>query len=115
MSYIQVNIGRNIDDAPMNHKVWDSFINDVQDTLADIAAHYSEVDGPIWEACRKRVELHFGQGSWDGIAEESAHLPIFMEVSANEHQINCLKTDMGQIRRKYQQDSIGLVTGSVLV
>lgn len=103
--YIQVNIGRNVNETPMSDSDWEQFQTRV--TFALIFAA-NDVDIDVLEF----VELHLGEGSYDGITEDSAHLSAYSESGFD---IGHLTELLKEIKVAYQQDAIALITGSELI
>jgi hypothetical protein len=84
MTYIQINIGRNIELAdgvtgPMAANAWHHFQSEVTGALVDaVNATVNYQQGKTTNAMQ--TELHTGTGTWDGVAEESAHISLFHDV-----------------------------------
>lgn len=103
--YIQANIGRNIGSEPMTDSEWHGFIDSVKFAFcfADQSASIMSDD----------ISIHYGQGEWDGVPEESAYISFF---DANQTiDIKHLKTQFRIIKKWYEQDTIALVIGSELI
>lgn len=91
--YIQVNIGRNIDNEPMEVIKWGGFINDVKDAIY----HSSESAGSI--------EVHHGTGVWDGHEEDSVHVSLL----AYRLDTDLLENLLASLAQEYGQESIALI------
>lgn len=108
--YIQVNIGRNIDNVPMGMVQWLEFQQKV------IQALYDNTESIPYHLFKTSVEVHTGSGrSWDGekyISEDSAKISLFLESGWN---IGQLRIDLRELRSRFGQDSIALVIGSELI
>ena len=103
--YIQANIGRNVNDTPMSDTDWQDFQTRVTFALIFSA---NDIDIDLLDF----VEVHLGQGSYDGTVEESAHLSAYSEAGFDiEHLTELLK----EIKVAYNQDAIALITGSELI
>lgn len=103
--YIQVNIGRNVNETPMSDTDWQDFQTRVTFALI-FSANDTNIDLLAF------VEIHLGQGSYDGLTEESAHLSAFSETGFD---IGHLTELLKEIKAAYQQDAIALITGSELI
>lgn len=97
MTYIiQASVGRNIGDEPMSARDWSRFLNDVSDAL---------------RAQGERPEVHMGQGTWDGVTEESAHLTFYRDT--HPENVRAIMIRLADLARNYGQDAIGLVISGV--
>lgn len=98
--YIQVNMGRNVDDEPMDADTW--------------AAFRAAVAIAITNACQDDIlpdiEAHAGAGTWGDVPEESLHLSAF-----GAFDVRALRGQLRVIRARYGQDAIALIVGSELV
>ena len=113
MAYVQVNIGRNINDEPMNDYVWEMFIGKVRRAIADTVTGWATAHKFI--ETLNSVEIHRGSGTWDGIVEESAHISLVMDRDLWDVELDMLRTKLRELKRDYDQDSIALIVGSELV
>jgi len=100
-TYVQVNIGRNIDDAPMSAANWARFQGEAQ-----YAMHAA---GAAW------VSTHLGCGSWVDpqgftVSEESAFLSAFGVID-----LDILRDRIAELRDGWHQDAIALIVGSELI
>ncbi len=110
MTYIQVNIGRNVGNEPMSEENWDWFQSSVKDTIASAIRVLNDV--PRAEIL-SQIETHLGLGNWGEIdPEESAHISIFSELSID---LDYLRENLGLHRRMFDQDAIALIVGSELI
>lgn len=114
-TYAQLNIGRNVGNTPMGAKRWDTFVNAAALRLALAATHsYGDpATGSPDQAIElaDSAEVHWGTGTWHGVAEESARISLYHEggidIKYLEHMACALAT-------VYKQDAIAVITGSVL-
>lgn len=62
------------------------------------------------------VEVHYGEGSWDGSSERSAHLSSyrFREELYRDDLID-LEAELRYLAEAYGQAAIGLITSSELI
>ena len=108
--YIQVNIGRNIDNVPMGMIQWLEFQQRV------VQALYENTESIPYQLFKTAVEVHTGSGRWwDGekfISEDSAKISLFLESGWNIEQ---LRIDLKELRSQFGQDSIALIIGSELI
>lgn len=104
--YVQVNIGRNVNNDPMPAKEWDKF----QDAV--VSAILSAHRGPGIP----NVSIHTGEGFWNDestgelMSEESAYISTFADID-----LFALRLDLARVREAYGQDAIALIAGSDLV
>ena len=106
MTYIQVNIGRNVGTTPMSDTDWDTFADEVAFAIyhsANRREAFSTIDN---------IELHNGTGVYDGISEDSRHISSFWEDGFDLDQ---LRTMLRDTRVVYGQDAIALIVGSELI
>lgn len=104
--YIQVNIGRNINDEPMSDYSWDRFRLAVAQAIAlavDTNEHVPENS--------RGSEMHKGIGYWAG-DEESCHISRYDERGFNIPQ---LRNDLYCLKNEFHQDAIALIIGSELI
>ena len=99
MIYIQVNIGRNVQDKPMSNREWTYFKWDVYDTLVNLKG----ID---------YLEWHLGKGQYKGIVEESCHISALVQ---GDIDLDHLRAKLAIIKDTYQQDAIALIVGSELL
>lgn len=93
-----VTAGRNVGSEPLSPALWDSFRDDIYNTLC---AHRAEiVQRPLTCAV-------FSQsGLWNGIIiEDACTFVAFMR----ESHLFALRHDLGEIRKRYQQEAIGFI------
>lgn len=104
--YIQVNMGRNIGNTPMEDNPWESFIAAVQDALID---HRASLD----LANLDDLEMHEGLGTWaDGTEEESVHISGLFR---DDYDLDGLRVTLRDIQIVYGQEAVALITGSELI
>ena len=98
MKYVQVNIGRNVDNEPMSSGLWNDFVTAVSDVIAEC----SDI---------KSIETHFGVGYWDGGMEDSCHVSAL----ATFVDVDTLREQVGYVVAEFGQDAVALIVGSELV
>ena len=104
--YIQVNIGRNIGNVPMQPNPWESFIAAVQDALVN---HRGSLDLSNLDD----LEMHSGEGTWeDGTIEESLHISGLFRPN---YDLDGLRETLKAVRQAYGQEAVALLTESELV
>lgn len=103
--YVQVNIGRNVEESPMSAERWDEFINHAIMVVTDAA------NGDKLKA-NKAIEVHRGNGNWDGVPEDSAHISLFW---ADGFDLVGLRAYLRILKQLYVQDNIALITSSELI
>lgn len=101
--YVQINIGRNIDNTPMTGERWQTFKDTVATLLLGTANGTPRVDN---------IETHEGTGHWEGVPEDSAHISLYHEPGFD---INQLTSSLRTLKQAMGQDNIALITGSTLV
>lgn len=94
MLYIQVNIGRNVQDVAMSESDWNLYIDRVRLDIETNAIAYDT-----------GVEVHKGIGVYNGIVEESAHLSLL----ASNVSVSALKCDLAQSAAAYGQETVALI------
>ena len=92
-----VTTGRNVGETPMSDIDWDTFVSDVTEELA-----YHMIEGD------DILEIHRGQGSWQGVVEDSAKVTLMSEERIN---VERLKNRLCRIARANMQDAIALTIG----
>lgn len=102
-TYVQVNIGRNVDDAPMAAAKWARFQSTIQHLLENVTLG------------RGVVSTHTGRGAWVDehgvtVSEESAYISTFAVVN-----LDALREALAYQRTVYGQDAIALIVGSELI
>lgn len=121
--YIQVNIGRNfVADRfnPMGGTLselqWAEFKNDIVDNLvATVLTEAVNISEDHWQEILDQVEIHNGQGMWDGIAEESCHISIFVPNELSGRTLQQFRQYLFNLKSEYSQESIALIIGSELI
>ena len=114
--YIQVNIGRNVGDKPLEIVDWESFQNSCR------AALYQSANGNFWsesptgrknrEVFFDAVEYNHGSGTWENGVEESCHISVFWEYGFDLDNLRELLKD---VKDYFGQDNIALIIGSELI
>ena len=107
--YAQLNIGRNVGTEPMLDWVWEWFTDGAANVLLEATRR---VAGCMSGATRADVQVHFGRGEWDGVAEDSAHVSLFW---ADGMDVSHIREASALLARMFQQDAIAVVLGSELV
>lgn len=103
-TYVQVNIGRNVDGTPMPAAQWARFQAKMHEVLTN-----STIGGGV-------VSVHQGRGAWaseDGNtveSEDSAYFSTFAVVD-----LDALRYALAHYRTVYNQDAIALIVGSELI
>lgn len=110
--YVQINIGRNIGTIPMDIHTWLSFQGDV---LIELEKSALSVPASIFVST---VEVHTGTGRWfdhetgEFVSEDSAKISFFDPAGFD---LDTLRTALGELKLRYSQDNIALITGSELI
>lgn len=115
MSYIQVNIGRNVDNVPMSDELWDEFRENVGMGLVDAVIGSVKISDEHFEEIVAGVEYHFGTGTWDGGSEDSCHISIFSPAEIEPEYLGRLRQYLADTKRYYSQEAIALIVESELV
>lgn len=107
--YVQLNIGRNVEDTLMSDEGWEQFIRDTATTLREVALTYGEG----WP----RIETHRGVGFYDGRLEESVHVSSLVSVRPdNEKKFMAeLEESVDSLRKWWLQQTIAVIYGSTLI
>lgn len=121
--YIQVNIGRSYEPDRFNpvggtlsDLDWGEFKNDIVDNLvATVLSEAVNVSEDHWQEILDQVEIHNGQGEWDGIAEESCHISIFVPNELSEKSLGDFRRYLFNLKSEYSQGTIVLLVGSELI
>lgn len=98
MKYVQVNIGRNVDNEPMSAELWNDFVTAVADAIADCSGI-------------KFIETHLGVGYWESVMEDSCHVSAL----ATFVNVDTLREQLGYVAAEFGQDAVALIVGSELV
>lgn len=111
MQYIQINIGRNHDDEPIDDDLWAEFQNHMERII-----QYNEIDPDGGRTIDRlgvpiAVERHYGIGDWNG-AEESCHLSA---VSPRGFNVENIRVALASAKEVWGQDAIALIVGSELI
>lgn len=110
--YVQINLGRNIGTTPMGYAQWLEAQNE-----ATLALFNSSLSVP-YEIFKTTVESHSGIGRWfdndieDYVVEESVKISFFDPAGFN---LNDLRRDLRDIKERFGQDAIALITDSELI
>ena len=114
--YIQVNAGRNVGTVPMSDERWGAFYGEITWALAWYA--HTVTPSRAWGEYLVDTERHTGQGTWDGVAEESMHVSLYWDddtapadrdYARDLEAGNLLRATLRDLAREYGQDSIALV------
>ena len=111
--FIQVSIGRNDSNGRMDAAHWNHFQRDVKDAI--VIAVYAP--HPTLEGLRlePRIETHYGEGEWEGVKEESAHLSLYFPTPPGvaAHRVRAaLEDDLSRLAYDYDQDAIAYVVAT---
>lgn len=121
--YIQVNIGRNFV-ADRHNPVggvlsdldWGEFKKDIVNNLVAIVLNESDdISQDNWDKVLSQVEVHNGQGSYDGIPEESCHISMFVQGGLTEKSLGDFRRYLFNLKKEYSQGTIALIVGSELI
>ena len=110
--YVQINIDRNIGKNPMTQRAWYAYQEEVRDALQ--SSTLSALPS-IFDAYH---ESHYGTGRWwdvelqENVIAESVHISFFDAVGFD---LDRLRSKLQEIKVKYRQDSIALITSSDLI
>ena len=121
--YIQVNIGRNFvpdrynpTGGTLSDLDWGEFKNDIVNNLvATVLTDSADVSQENWDKVRSQVEIHNGQGSYEGIPEESCHISLFIPVGLSEKSLSDFRSYLFRLKKEYSQGTIALLIGSELI
>lgn len=121
--YIQVNIGRNFvadrfnpTGGVLSDLEWGRFKNDIVDNLvATVLSDSDDISRDNWERVLNQVEVHNGQGSYDGIPEESCHISLFVHGGLSEKSLGDFRRYLFNLKKEYSQGTIALIVGSELI
>ncbi len=115
MSYLQVNVGRNVNDEPMDDQDWTEFTESIALKLATTVVGNNRVTRDHYTEILSQVEYHTGMGTWDGVTEESCHISLFSPAEIDPGYLRELRIYLENTKRYYSQDAIALIVGSELV
>ena len=107
--YAQLNIGRNVGTEPMLDWAWEWFADGAANVLLSAARVTA---GGACGATRADVQVHYGRGEWDGVAEDSAHVSLFW---ADGMDVSHIREASALLARMFQQDAIAVMLGSELI
>ncbi len=121
--YIQVNIGRNFvpdrynpTGGTLSDQVWGQFKDDIVDNLvATVLTDSADVSQDNWDRVLRQVEIHNGQGSYEGITEESRHISIFVPGELTEKSLSDFRSYLFNLKKEYSQATIALLIGSEFI
>lgn len=121
--YIQVNIGRNFvpdrfnpTGGTLSDIQWAEFKNDIVNNLvAVVLTDSADVSQGSWDKVRSQVEVHNGQGSYEGVAEESCHISMFVHGGLSEKSLGDFRWYLFNLKKEYSQGTIALIVGSELI
>ena len=95
---------------------WGEFKNDIVNNLvATVLTDSADVSQDNWEKVLSQVEIHNGQGSYDGIPEESCHISMFVHGGLSEKSLGDFRRYLFNLKKEYSQGTIALIIGSELI
>ena len=104
--YIQLNAGRNVGSTPLSLASWIRFQAELISTLEALDLYESMVRS-------QDIEIHYGQGSWQGVAEDSVHVSIFIEGDFEElispAAWQAFDESIGYLKQVWSQDEIVVI------
>lgn len=115
MHVYAVTIGRNVRTGfttfePMSDVQWATFEADAAAELLVTAEKTRSTDGYAWgEDEEFRLEIHRGEGTWDGVKEESSIITLL--ASQPLTHLSDLRRRISELARHYDQDAIALTIG----
>ena len=89
--------------------VWEWFADGAANVLLEATRR---VAGGMSGATRADVQVHFGRGEWDGVAEDSAHVSLFWSAGMD---VDHIREMAATLARMFRQDAIAVVLGSELI
>lgn len=98
---VTVSIGRNVGDVPMPIHRWRQFQMDTHGVIAD----------SVFEKQIEFIERHVGEGSWDGVTEDSVKITFGLKSALTEEALDSLRHTLTGLARFYDQDAIALTIG----
>jgi hypothetical protein len=107
---VEFRFGRNIHNVPMDDHRWESFIAEAHEHLEHLAAAVQDESD---RELQQWIEVHRGNGTWDGIAEESAIVTLYTDGVVEELAHDRLLPVAQAFATEFQQDAVALVVGSV--
>jgi hypothetical protein len=116
--YLQINIGRNVNNLAMPDEAWETFQSEAGGALC---AFVLDTTGALNLAeAGYSIERHISRGSWEGssVDEESIHFSVFVpdsELSHVYHSLGALRFELLRQARYWGQDAIALITHSELI
>ena len=121
--YIQVNIGRNFmpdrfnpTGGTLSDLDWGEFKDDIVDNLvATVLGESDNIPRENWYKVLSQVEIHNGQGSYEGIPEESCHISTFVHGGLSEKSLGDFRSYLFNLKKEYSQGTIALLIGSELI
>lgn len=121
--YIQVSIGRsyapdryNPTGGTLSDLDWGEFKNDIVNNLvATVLTELDKIGEDDWQEVLNQVEVHNGQGHWDGVVEESCHISIVVPGGLSERTLREFRQYLFNVKGEYAQEAIGLIVGSELI
>jgi hypothetical protein len=111
--FIQVSIGRNDSNGRMDDDHWDHFQQDVKDVI--ITSIYAPHPNLPALSLEPKIETHYGEGEWEGVKEESAHLSLYFPTPAGvaAHRVReMMDQDLSRLAYDYDQDAIAYVVAT---
>lgn len=112
VTYAQLNIGRNVGTEPMTDWLWEWFVDGAANLLVEAVKIRSFASEARPTVKRSDVQVHRGQGEWDGVTEDSAHVSLYWQHGIDT---DLLTGALPSLAHMFGQDAIALVTGSTLV
>ena len=96
---ITATVGRNVGTWRADWRTWDALQRRVRNALT-----YATTGAG-------RTETHYGAGTWNGVAEESAAVTRYGTAWHPSTGADQLRGELGEIARAYHQEAIALVVG----
>lgn len=111
--YIQANIGRNASNVPMSETAWATFQQDVKEEIVTAIYQATSAQGlglmPLFQ-------VHTGEGEWEGVKEESAHVSIYFDHPWEDAEFadiaHALEDRLSNLAHAYGQDAIAFVVAN---
>lgn len=108
--FVQVNVGRNINDTPMSEAQWLMFRTEATDMLIDnvvrATGHVIDIDD---------IEYHYGTGYWGDVAEDSCHISAGIPAEYDDKRddiIAALVDAATKLAPSYSQDMVGVMASA---
>ena len=94
--WVQFNIGRNVNDIPMSQYRWLEFTYRTVRGLIRLGADYDS------------VEIHDGDGTYDGIPEDSRHIAAMLP---DDVDVNALMAHAADLETQFDQSMVAVLIG----